>query len=170
MKAVRLMAHGAPGKMDFGEVPDPKPGSGDVVVRVKACGLNHLDVWAEKGELPIRLELPRTQGCEIAGEIAEVGADVKGWKAGDRVAVQSNIFCGKCEYCARGEESMCIANVILGVQIDGGFAEKVMVPERALVKLPQGVDFKTSAGLSLAGSTAMHMPTARRCAKEIGCW
>src|SRR5216117_2175195 len=80
VKAVRLMAHGAPGKMDFGEVPDPKPGSGDVVVRVKACGLNHLDVWAEKGELPIRLELPRTQGCEIAGEIAEVGADVKGWK------------------------------------------------------------------------------------------
>ncbi|HYV26496.1 MAG TPA: alcohol dehydrogenase catalytic domain-containing protein, partial [Candidatus Eisenbacteria bacterium] len=161
MKAVRLLAHGAPGKMEFGEVPDPKPGQGDVVVRVKACGLNHLDVWAEKGELPVRLELPRIQGCESAGEVAEVGPGASGWKAGDRVAVQSNIFCGKCEYCTRGEESMCIANVMLGVQIDGGFAEKVVVPERALVKLPEDVDFKTSAALSLAASTAMHMLTDR---------
>src|SRR5437667_307699 len=159
MKAVRLLAHGAPGKMELGEVPDPKPGSADVVVRVKACGLNHLDVWAEKGELPIRIELPRIQGCEIAGEVAEVGAGVSACKVGDRVAVQSNIFCAKCEYCARGEESMCLANVMLGVQIDGGFAEKALVPERALVKLPAGVDFQTSAALSLAGSTAMHMLT-----------
>src|ERR1700741_4244792 len=103
--------------MEFGEVPDPKAGQGEVVVRVKACGLNHLDVWAEKGELPIRLELPRIQGCEIAGEVAEGGGGVSSWKVADRVAVQSNIFCGKCEYCARGDESMCIANVMLGVQI-----------------------------------------------------
>jgi NADPH:quinone reductase-like Zn-dependent oxidoreductase len=77
------------------------------------------------------------------------------------VAVQSNIFCGKCEYCARGEESMCLANVMLGVQIDGGFAEKVVVPERALVRLPDKVDLQTSAALTLAGSTAMHMLTDR---------
>jgi len=161
MKAVRLLAHGDPGKMELSNVPDPRPAPGELAVRVKACGLNHLDVWAEKGQLPIRLALPRIQGCEIAGEVAEAGAGVSDWKAGDRVAVQSNIFCGKCDYCARGEESMCLANVMLGVQIDGGFAEKVLVPERALVKLPANVDFQTSAALSLAGSTAMHMLTDR---------
>jgi NADPH:quinone reductase-like Zn-dependent oxidoreductase len=161
MKALRLLAHGAPGKMEFGEVPESRAAAGQVVVRVKACGLNHLDVWTEKGELPVRIELPRVQGCEIAGEIAEVGSGVTNWRAGDRVAVQSNIFCGKCEYCARGEESMCLANVMLGVQIDGGFAEKVVVPERALVRLPDKVDFQTSAALTLAGSTAMHMLTDR---------
>jgi len=169
MKAVRLWAHGAPGKMEFGEVPDPTAGPGQVVVQVKACGLNHLDVWAEKGELPIRIELPRIQGCEIAGEVSEVGEGVEGWKTGDRVAIQSNIFCGKCEYCARGEESMCLANIMLGVQIDGGFAEKVLIPARALVRLPEQVDFQTSAALSLAGSTAMHMLTERAHVKR-GDW
>ncbi|HKQ38532.1 MAG TPA: zinc-binding dehydrogenase [Verrucomicrobiae bacterium] len=157
MKAVRLTAHGAPGKLEFGDVPEPQPGREEVQVRVKACGLNHLDLWMEKGELPIRIDLPRIQGCEIAGEVSEVGPEVSGWKSGDRVAVQSNIFCGKCEYCTRGEESMCLANIMLGVQIDGGFAEKVVVPERALAKLPDNVDFQTSAALTLAGSTAMHM-------------
>ena len=161
MKAVRLVAHGAPGRMEYADVPDPVPKPGEVVVRVKACGLNHLDVWAEKGQLPIRMALPRIQGCEIAGEVAQMGAGITEWKAGDRVAVQSNIFCGECEYCGRGEESMCLANIMLGVQIDGGFAEKVVVPERALVKLPDKVDFQTSAALSLAGSTAMHMLTDR---------
>ena len=161
MKAVRLLAHGAPGKMEYTDVPDPIPGAGEVVVCVKACGLNHLDVWTEKGQLPIRIDLPRIQGCEIAGEVAQMGTGISEWKPGDRVAVQSNIFCGKCEYCTRHQESMCLANIMLGVQIDGGFAEKVLVPGRALVKLPDKVDFQTSAALSLAGSTAMHMLTDR---------
>jgi NADPH:quinone reductase-like Zn-dependent oxidoreductase len=75
--------------------------------------------------------------------------------------VQSNLFCGACEYCQRGEESLCLNNVMLGVQRDGGFAEMVAVPERALVRLPQNVPFETSAALTLAGSTAMHMLTSR---------
>lgn len=159
MKAIRLLAHGTPGKMEYGAVPDPKPRPGEVLVRVRSCGLNHLDVWTEKGQLPIRIDLPRIQGCEVAGEVEE--SPTAAWKVGDRVAVQSNIFCGKCEYCARGDESMCLANIMLGVQIDGGFAEKVVVPGRALVKLPDNVDFETSAALTLAGSTAMHMLTDR---------
>src|SRR6185295_15701238 len=77
------------------------------------------------------------------------------------VAVQSNLFCGECEFCRRGEESFCLSNVILGVQREGGFAEKVVVPSRAVVHLPKGVDFNTSAALTLAGSTAMHMLTNR---------
>jgi 2-desacetyl-2-hydroxyethyl bacteriochlorophyllide A dehydrogenase len=161
MKAAQLVAHGHPGKFEVRTIPDPKPGSGDVVVRVHACGLNHLDLWLEEAGLPMPVQLPRTPGGEIAGQVDAVGAGVSDWRVGDRVAVQSNVFCGDCEFCRRGEESQCLRSEILGVQRDGGFADKVVVPARALVKLPAAVDFKTSAALTLAGSTAMHMLTSR---------
>ena len=169
MKAIQLVAHGQPGQFELREVPDPKPDPGNVVVQVQSCGLNHLDLWLEQGELPIPIQLPRTPGCEVAGRVIEVAADVRDWKPGDEVAVQSNLFCGQCVYCRRGEESMCLQPVMLGVQCDGGFAEKVCVPARALVRLSQGVDFQTSAALTLAGSTAMHMLTNRTSVRE-GDW
>jgi NADPH:quinone reductase-like Zn-dependent oxidoreductase len=100
--------------------------------------------------------------------IAELGAGVRDWSPGDRVAVQSNL-CGECEYCQRGEESMCLRSEMLGVQRDGGFAEKVVVPARALGRLPSNVSFETSAALTLAGSTAMHMLT-RRAHVRAGDW
>src|SRR6478609_9028370 len=103
MKAIQLVAHGAPGKFELRKVADPKPSAGEAVVEVRACGLNHLDLWLEEGALPIPLQLPRTPGCEIAGMISGLGPDVQGWAVGDRVAVQSNLFCGTCEYCQRGE-------------------------------------------------------------------
>ena len=161
MKAVQLIAHGVPGTFALRDLPDPVPGPGEVVVQVQSCGLNHLDLWFEAGGLPVPLQLPRTPGCEIAGRIVATAPDVSAWQTGDRVAVQSNIFCGQCEYCVRGEESFCLGNVMLGIERDGGFAEKVLVPQRALVRLPDGVDFDTSAALTLAGSTAMHMLTSR---------
>jgi NADPH:quinone reductase-like Zn-dependent oxidoreductase len=110
--------------------------------------------------------LPRTPGGEIAGRILEAGDEVKDWQSGDRVAVQSNLFCGKCEYCQRGEESFCLRAEMLGIERDGGFAEKVAVPARALTRLPAEVEFDTSAALTLAGSTAMHMLTKRTQVRE----
>src|SRR5438552_286493 len=118
MKALQLVAHGEPGKFELRELPERQPGSGQVIVQVKACGLNHLDLWSEEGALPIPIELPRTLGCEVAGIVLALGAAVSGWKIGDRVAVQSNLFCGECEYCKRGEESMCLNARMLGVQCD----------------------------------------------------
>lgn len=161
MKAIQLVAHGAPGKFELRDVPDPQPAAGEVVVQVQSCGLNHLDLWLEEAGLPIPVKLPRIPGGEIAGKIVQVGGEITGWQIGDAVAVQSNLFCGECEYCRRGEESMCLRGEILGVQHDGGFAEKVVVPTHTLVRLPDGVDFDTSAALTLAGSTAMHMLTVR---------
>jgi NADPH:quinone reductase-like Zn-dependent oxidoreductase len=165
MKAIQIIEHGAPGKLELREVPDPVAGAGEVTVRVRACGLNRLDLWHEQGELPIPLPTPRTPGCEIAGEVASLGEGVTGWQPGDRVAIQSNLFCGKCEFCQQGEESICVVGRILGVQADGGFAEKVLVPANALVRLPDNLDFITSAALTLAGSTAMHMLTSRTTVK-----
>lgn len=128
---------------------------------MRACGLNRLDLWAEEAGLPIPIRLPRTQGCEISGEIASVGSEVIDWHTGDRVAIQSNLFCGTCEFCKQGEESICLNGEILGVNRDGGFAEQVLVPARALVRLPAAVSFEASAAVTLAGSTAMHMLTSR---------
>jgi NADPH:quinone reductase-like Zn-dependent oxidoreductase len=161
MKAVQLIAHGTPGTFRLTDLPDPTPAADEVVVRVHACGLNRLDLWLESAGLPIPVKLPRTPGSEIAGTVAALGADVEQWKLSDRVAVQSNLFCGVCEFCRRGDESICLNSQLIGVERDGGFAEQVVVPSRALVALPEGVDFETSAALTLAGSTAMHMLTDR---------
>ncbi len=168
MKALQLIAHGQPGKFELRDIPDPQPKPGEVVVDVKACGLNHLDLWLEEAGLPIPPQLPRTPGGEVSGVVSVIGESAPGvspgdrdWKIGDRVAIQSNVFCGECEFCKKGEDSMCLRSELLGVQRDGGFAEKVVVPARCLVSLPDKVDFITSAALTLAGSTAMHMLTAR---------
>lgn len=161
MKAFQLLAHGVPGKYALVDAPDVHPGPAEALVRVRACGLNRLDLWLEAGQLPIPVTLPRTPGCEIAGEIIELGDDVDEWALGAAVAVQSNLFCGDCEFCRRGEESLCLNGRILGIECDGGFAEKVVVPWQALVSIPKGVGFEAAAAVTLAGSTAMHMLTDR---------
>lgn len=166
MKAFQLVASGTPGKFELRELPDPKPARGEVVVEVRACGLNHLDLWLEEAGLPIKVDLPRTPGGEVAGIISEIGAGVADWQPGDRVAIQSNLFCGQCEFCERGEESMCLRSRLLGVDCDGGFADKVAAPASSLVRLPDNVSFETAAALTLAGSTAMHMLTDRTMVKE----
>lgn len=154
------MAHGIPGRFEVRDIPRPVPGTGEALVKVEACGLNHLDLWLEEAGLPIPVELPRTPGCEIAGVIETV-SDTNTWGAGDRVAVQSNLYCGQCEFCRRGDESICLQGELLGIHRDGGFAEFCVVPNRALVRLPAGVNFTASAALTLSGSTAMHMLTDR---------
>jgi len=169
VKAIQLVAHGTPGKFELRDLPEPQAGPDQVVVQVQSCGLNHLDLWLEEAGLPMPVPLPRTPGCEIAGQVCEIGSGVKDWRKGEAVAVQSNIFCGECEYCRRGEESFCLRAEMLGVTRDGGFAEKVVVPARALMRLPAGVDFDVSAALTLAGSTAMHMLTNRAQVRE-GDW
>ena len=169
MKAVQLVAQGTPGKFEIRDLAEPQPQPDEVVVQVQTCGLNHLDLWLEAAALPISVQLPRTPGGEIAGQILQTGSAVSNWRRGDAVAIQSNLFCGQCEFCRRGEESLCLRGQLLGVTRDGGFAEKVVVPARALVRLPAGVSFETAAALTLAGSTAMHMLTNRTRVQE-GDW
>jgi len=161
MKAFQLIATGAPGQFELRDIPGPVAPRGEVVIDVRACGLNHLDLWLEEAGLPIPVPLPRTPGGEVAGVISKLGPGVKDWRVGDRVAIQSNLFCGECEFCQRGEESMCLRSKLLGVDCDGGFAEQVAVSASSLVRLPDAVSFEQSAALTLAASTAMHMLTDR---------
>lgn len=170
MKAVQLLSQGVPGEFKYHDVPDPTPEPDEVIVKVRACGLNHLDLWVEEtAGLPMGIDLPLTPGCEIAGEVAELGVDVDQWRIGDQVAVQSNLFCGTCEYCLSGEEANCLNTRLIGVECDGGFAELVKAPSRCLMAIPDGVSFETSAALTLAGSTAIHMLTDRAEVRE-GDW
>lgn len=161
MKAAQLVALGKPGTFELRETPTPEPGPNEVLVKVEACGLNRLDLWLEEGGLPVQIPLPRTPGGEVAGRVAAVGAGVTEWGPGDVVAVQSNIVCGVCEFCKKGEESLCLRGELLGVHRNGGFAEFVIAHARGLVRLPAGLAPETSAALTLAGSTAMHMLTDR---------
>lgn len=170
MEAVQLLSQGVPGEFQLHEVPDPRPDPDEVVVKVHACGLNRLDLWAEESEgLPVKLDLPLIPGCEIAGEVVKLGADVEQWRIGDRVAIQSNLFCGSCEPCLQGEEANCMDTRLIGVDCDGGFAELAKAPSRCLAAIPDDVSFETSAALTLAGSTAMHMLTDR-CEIRKGDW
>jgi len=161
VKALQLVAHGQPGTFELRDIPNLQPAPDEVVVQVRACGLNHLDLWLESAGLPVKVSLPRTPGGEIAGIVTSVGNAVRDWRSGDAVAIQSNLFCGDCEFCRRGDESLCLRGELLGVNRNGGFAEQVVVPARSLVKIPRGLDFNASAALTLAGSTAMHMLTNR---------
>src|SRR4051794_30230949 len=115
MKALQLIAHGVPGQFEMRDVPAPQPAENEAVVAVHSSGLNHLDLWLEEGALPIPVQLPRTAGGEVAGEVLATGSGVKDWRPGDAVAIQSNLFCGECEFCRRGDESLCLFGELLGV-------------------------------------------------------
>jgi NADPH:quinone reductase-like Zn-dependent oxidoreductase len=157
MKALAFHEHGGLDKLRYQDVPDPKIGDGDVLVRVKACALNHLDLFVREGIPGLKLPLPFWSGCDIAGEIAEVGPAATGVAAGDRVAVNPNLNCGRCEFCIRGEDSLCLTYGILGEHTHGGLAAYVKVDARNVLRLPDHVSFEDAASFILVNMTAWRM-------------
>jgi NADPH:quinone reductase-like Zn-dependent oxidoreductase len=157
MKALAFNEHGGLDKLRYQDVPEPKIGDGEVLVKVRACALNHLDLFVREGLPGLKLPLPFWSGCDIAGEIAEVGAAVEGVAVGDRVAVNPNLSCGRCEFCIRGEDSLCVTYGILGEHTHGGLAEGVKVDGRNVVKLPDHVKFEDAAAFILVSMTAWRM-------------
>ena len=156
MKAAYFERHGGPDVVQVGELPDPTPGPGEVLIRVRAAGLNHLDLWVRRGLPGLRLQMPHIGGSDMAGEIVALGDEVTGWAAGDRVAVNPGCWCARddCEWCVRGEHPLCLAYRVLGEHLPGGFAEWVAVPGRNLVRLPDGFPFATAAVAPLVYQTA----------------
>ncbi len=156
MKAVCLYAHGGPEVLQYQDLPTPEPGPGQVLVRLKAAALNHLDLWVRKGLPKNRIEYPHIPGADGAGEVIEVGRCVKRWTPGDRVVINSNFGCGHCRFCLAGEDNRCRNWELLGETRSGTYAEYVSVPEDNLYALPDDFDEHRAAAAGLVFHTAWH--------------
>jgi NADPH:quinone reductase-like Zn-dependent oxidoreductase len=153
MKAALFYEHGAPDVLDIEDVPTPEPGPDEVRLKVAACALNHLDLWVRRG-LPIETKLPHIGGADIAGTVDAMGADVKGVHIGARAVVDPSWSCGECEWCARGDESLCVRYRIIGEHTPGGLAEYVVVPARNLFAVPDDYPLEKAAAAPLMFMTA----------------
>lgn len=165
MKAVLIQEHGGSDVLQYGETDDPQPACGEVVVRVRACALNHLDVHLRNGIPAYKIPLPHVLGCDVAGEIATVGDGVSGVEVGQSVVVNPGLNCGACGWCAAGEDSMCDEYGILGSKRWGGYAELVAVPAGNVLPLPEGLSFENAASVPLTFMTAWHMLITRAALK-----
>jgi len=157
MKALAFHEFGGADTLRYEDVPDPKIKPGEVLVRVKACALNHLDIFVREGIPALRTPLPFWTGCDVAGDVVEVGPDVTGVKVGDRVAVNPNLTCDRCDYCAQGEDSLCVKYGILGEHVPGGLAELVPVRADNVLPLPAHVSYTDAASFVLTNMTAWRM-------------
>ena len=157
MKAVRFHEHGGPEVLRYEEVTDPKPSSDEALVRVKACALNHLDIWARNGLRNVAIHMPHISGSDIAGIIEWVPAEEKMFRRGDEVIVNPGIGCGRCEACLLGRDDQCPDYKIIGYGTDGGYAELVKVERTHLIRKPEGMSFEEAASFPLVFETAYHM-------------
>ncbi|MCS7191798.1 MAG: zinc-binding dehydrogenase [Armatimonadetes bacterium] len=161
MKASAIVAHGGVEGLRYMDLPDPQPSQGEVVIQVRACALNHLDIWLRIGIPAYRLELPHVPGSDVAGEVVAIGDGVTNVKFGDKVIVNPNLTCGECEWCKMGEDSMCISFGIFGAKCWGGYAEFAKVPARNLIPMPENLTFEQAAAFPLTFLTAWHMLITR---------
>jgi NADPH:quinone reductase-like Zn-dependent oxidoreductase len=161
MKAAFFKEHGGSDKILYEEYRDPVPDAGEVVVRVRACALNHVDMLLLDGRFPPPEGLPHVNGCEVTGTIEALGAGVKGLASGQRVIVFPGLSCGQCEYCLRGERTVCVRYGYLGAHRDGGYAELVKAPAANILPLPESIAFDAGAAVPLAMLTAWHALVAK---------
>lgn len=159
MKAAVMTAYRQP--LDVRDLPDPRPGDDDAVVRVEACGICRSDwhLWQEDWSwVGVGVPFPRVPGHEFGGTVVEVGRNIRRFRAGDRVTVPFHLACGHCEYCDTGRSNICQAFGFLGVHTDGGYGELSLVPhaDANLVRLPDGVAPAAAASLGCRFMTSYH--------------
>ena len=157
MNAVVFKEHGGPEKLTFADLPMPVIGTGEVLVRVKACALNHLDIWIRQGNPAYPIPLPHVSGSDIAGVVEQVGAQVEGVTVGAKVFVSPGLSCWKCENCLAGRDNFCSTFGIIGAKTHGGYAEYVKVPFRNVLPMPENLTFEQAAAFPLVSVTASHM-------------
>src|ERR1700726_3556909 len=161
MKAVLFHQHGGPEVLKYTDAPDPTIRPNEVLVRVRACALNHLDLWVRRGNPNIPIPLPHIPGSDVSGEIAQIGADVTTVRVGQKVVLAPGVTCGKCSACVSGQDNRCSQFTNLGYLIDGGCAEFVRCPEVNCMPYPENLSFEEAASIPLVFQTAWHMLLAR---------
>jgi NADPH:quinone reductase-like Zn-dependent oxidoreductase len=182
MKAVVINRHGGPEVLEPADLPDPVPMPGEAVVRVRACALNHLDLWTRAGLPTLKVAFPHVLGSDIAGEIAVLGGPAQApvgagpaeaLRAGQRVMLSPGLSCGRCRMCLGGEDSFCRSYGILGQQVHGGYAELVRCPLANVIPLPEGFAFEEAAAFPLVFLTAWRMLVTRarlRAGEDVLVW
>jgi NADPH:quinone reductase-like Zn-dependent oxidoreductase len=161
MKAVIFRQHGGPEVLQHTDVPNPRIKANEVLVEVRACALNHLDVWVRGGLPGIEIPLPHILGDDISGVVHEVGELVTWVKSGDEVMLQPGVSCGHCAECLRGQDNLCREYDIIGYRRDGGYAELVAVPGVNVIPKPKKLSWEEAAALPLVTLTAWHMLVTR---------
>jgi NADPH:quinone reductase-like Zn-dependent oxidoreductase len=159
MKAIRFHEHGGPEVLRYEDAPDPAVGPGDVIVRVRACALNHLDLWQRRGLEKVKIPFPHISGADVAGEV-EYSSD-SAFPTGRRVMLQPGLSCGRCDACLDGRDNECAKYDVLGYQSAGGYAELVRVPVQNLIAIPDVIGFAEAAAFPLTFLTAWHMLLTR---------
>ncbi len=160
MKAVRFHAHGGPEVLRYEDMPEPAAGPGEVLVRVRACALNHLDLWERRGLEHVRIPMPHVSGSDVAGDVVTSG--VSDLRVGQRVMLQPGMSCGRCAECLSGRDNECAAYEVLGYRNHpGGYAELVKVPVQNVVPIPDAIDYIHAAAFPLTFLTAWHMLMTR---------
>src|SRR2546426_716203 len=159
MKAVRIHEFGGPEVLRYEDVADPQCRRDQVLVRVKACAMNHLDIWVRKG-LP-GVKLPHVLGSDVAGEVVEAGEYVGRFKPGQRVLLAPMHYCGHCAKCVAGLQNQCREFTVLGNAVDGGNCELMAAPPANVIPIPDSLDFNQAASVPLVFLTAWHMLVGR---------
>jgi len=157
VKAILFRQHGGAEVLQYVDVPDPEPRPSEVLVRVRACALNHLDLWVRRGLPNVPIPLPHIPGSDVAGEIAKIGAEVTTVRVGQKVVLAPLVSCGKCPACIAGLDNRCRLATNLGYMIDGGCAEFVRAPEVNCLPYPENLSFEEAAAIPLVFQTAWHM-------------
>jgi NADPH:quinone reductase-like Zn-dependent oxidoreductase len=161
MKAVRLHQPGSADNYTYEDAPDPSPGPGEVLVRVRAVALNHLEAWAAKAPPSVRYDAPRILGADVAGIIEACGPGVRSAAPGAEVILHPGVSCGVCARCLDGEDNLCAQYHLIGQGRDGGLAEFLVVPEANVFAKPANLSFEDAASIPLVFTTALHMILTR---------
>src|SRR3954464_13344579 len=160
MKAVRFHQHGGPEVLRYEDAPDPDPAQGEVLVRVRACALNHLDLWGRQGLPHVRIPMPHIAGSDVAGDV--VSSAAPDLSTGQRVMLQPGLSCGRCAACLSGRDNECARYEVLGyINHPGGYAEYVRVPVQNAIAIPDAIGYTEAAAFPLTFLTAWHMLITR---------
>ncbi len=161
MKAVTFTRFGGPEVLEYGDRPEPAIAPDEALVRVRACGINHLDLWVRAGLPGLDPEMPHVLGNDVVGEIAAVGAAVNDLAVGAKTFVLPTLSCGVCPACMEGGDNVCRAYDVLGRRRNGGYAEYVSVPAANCLPYPERLSWEQAAAMPLVFLTAWHMLVGR---------
>jgi NADPH:quinone reductase-like Zn-dependent oxidoreductase len=157
MKAARIHQHGGPDVLVYEDAPDPRVRADQVLIRVRACAMNHLDLWLRQGLPGVTLPMPHILGSDIAGEVVETGGLCWRVKPGQRVLLAPGLSCRQCPQCLQGSDNLCLRYVVFGNGIPGGNAELIAAPEYAAIPIPDHLTFEDASAAPLVFLTAWHM-------------